>query len=178
VWQINPNVPDELCDVIDRLLEKKPARRYTSAGEVRDRLAELLNKAQTRGLGRRPFRALRGRRKRRIALAAAAVASIAAITLAGMTLWPPRERAENPPAADSPAIEATATAETSAAKFMAEIEEYSENELRFLLELAETGSAAEAAGAAGFSQQGDAEWNRELNRIERELDQLEADLEW
>src|SRR5215212_1761658 len=37
VWQLNKAVPDELCDIIDRLLEKKPGRRLASAEEVHRR---------------------------------------------------------------------------------------------------------------------------------------------
>src|SRR5262245_12250403 len=38
-WQVNKDLPDEVSDVIDRLLEKKPGRRFSSAEEVQDKLA-------------------------------------------------------------------------------------------------------------------------------------------
>jgi len=36
VWQVNSAVPDELSAVIDRLLEKRPAKRFVSAAVVAD----------------------------------------------------------------------------------------------------------------------------------------------
>ena len=65
VWQWNKDVPDELSDVIDRLLEKKPSRRLASADEVRQELATLLSRVQQQGLGRRRFASLRSKRGRR-----------------------------------------------------------------------------------------------------------------
>ena len=59
VWQSAKEIPDELCDVIDRLLEKKPGRRFANAEEVRERLASLLSRAQRDGLGRRRFARIR-----------------------------------------------------------------------------------------------------------------------
>lgn len=38
-WQLNKDMPDEVCDVIDKLLEKKPGRRLNSAEEVQQQLA-------------------------------------------------------------------------------------------------------------------------------------------
>ena len=73
VWQLNKDVPDELCDIIDRLLEKKPARRLASAEEVHRRLATLLSRVQLHGLGRRRVTRWRGRRGRRNLLAGLAI---------------------------------------------------------------------------------------------------------
>jgi eukaryotic-like serine/threonine-protein kinase len=42
VQDINPTVPDELADVIDRLLEKKPSRRFAAADEVQQSLLRAL----------------------------------------------------------------------------------------------------------------------------------------
>ena len=49
VWQLNPRIPDELADVIDRLLEKKPSRRFATAGEVQQALACALSRLQQPG---------------------------------------------------------------------------------------------------------------------------------
>jgi eukaryotic-like serine/threonine-protein kinase len=46
--QIDPRIPDELGDVIDRLLEKKPSRRFASASEVQQVLAGILGREQRR----------------------------------------------------------------------------------------------------------------------------------
>jgi serine/threonine-protein kinase len=41
-WEANPETPDPLSDIIDRLLEKKPHRRFASAEQVASVLAETL----------------------------------------------------------------------------------------------------------------------------------------
>jgi eukaryotic-like serine/threonine-protein kinase len=86
VWQSNTNVPDELSDVIDRLLEKKPNRRFTSAEDVRRQLAELLSRAQQFGLGRRRFAGWRGKRgRRRLWMAVTNLAAV--LTVVGVSTW-------------------------------------------------------------------------------------------
>ena len=52
-WQVNDDIPDELSDIIDRLLKKKPSRRFSNALEVKESLARLLANMQQRGLRRR-----------------------------------------------------------------------------------------------------------------------------
>jgi hypothetical protein len=92
VWEVNRNMPDELCDVIDNLLEKKPNRRPSSAEEVQQQLSGLLSRAQQRGLGRRRWRAWRGRALRRRAAWAAALAAIVGVVAAaviGIAAWWP-----------------------------------------------------------------------------------------
>ncbi|MDA1230601.1 MAG: serine/threonine-protein kinase [Planctomycetota bacterium] len=48
VWQVNAAIPDELSDIIDRLLEKRAHRRFASATAVREALIRLLNETQQR----------------------------------------------------------------------------------------------------------------------------------
>lgn len=55
VWQVNHDVPDEVADVIDRLLAKKPSQRFASADDVQAALAALLSTVQSGGLQRRKF---------------------------------------------------------------------------------------------------------------------------
>jgi len=47
-WQVNAVLPNELSDVIDRLLEKRPSKRYPSALAVRDALTRILQQLQSR----------------------------------------------------------------------------------------------------------------------------------
>ena len=47
-WQVNAELPNELSDVIDRLLEKRPSRRFASALAVRDALTRILQQLQNR----------------------------------------------------------------------------------------------------------------------------------
>ena len=46
VWQDHPEISDELSDVIDQLLEKKPARRFATAGQLQTTLQGLLARVQ------------------------------------------------------------------------------------------------------------------------------------
>jgi len=85
VWQSNKDVPDDLSDVIDRLLQKKPGHRYAGAAEVRQELAAILSRVQQYGLGRRRLVNWRGRRGRRKLWALAG--SFAAVAAIGAGLW-------------------------------------------------------------------------------------------
>ncbi len=85
VWEINPGIPDELCDVIDRLLEKKPSRRYASAAEVQQALAAALSRLQQPRAwrGGRWFRRLR-RHRWKLSAGAGIVAVATAIAWFGL----------------------------------------------------------------------------------------------
>lgn len=48
VWQVNPAVLDELSMAIDRLLEKRPSRRYANATAVAESLTRILQQLQSR----------------------------------------------------------------------------------------------------------------------------------
>ena len=64
VCEIAPHIPDELTDVIDRLLEKKPSRRFATAGDAQQAMAGVLSNLQQprRWRTRRWVRRLRGHR--------------------------------------------------------------------------------------------------------------------
>ncbi len=47
-WQINGDLPTDLSEAIDRLLEKRPAKRFASALAVRDVLTRILQQLQNR----------------------------------------------------------------------------------------------------------------------------------
>ena len=88
VWQLNKDIPDELCDIIDNLLEKKPSRR---PGERRGRAAAVVAAVEP-GAAARPWPTALAWLERqasapRIAWAAAATV-IAALTVAGATRLP------------------------------------------------------------------------------------------
>jgi eukaryotic-like serine/threonine-protein kinase len=91
LWEINRDMPDELCDAIDGLLEKKPSRRPSSAEDVQQQLSQLLSRVQQQGLGRRRWRgwrALRARRMRWVAAIFAGVLLAAATTIGALRWWP------------------------------------------------------------------------------------------
>ncbi|XZE18682.1 serine/threonine-protein kinase [Pirellulaceae bacterium SH449] len=48
VWQINHAIPDSLSKSIDRLLEKDPAKRFSSATDVADALTRILKQMHNR----------------------------------------------------------------------------------------------------------------------------------
>ncbi len=50
-WQINSQLPYEVSDVIDRLLEKRPFRRFPSALAARDAMTKILQQLQNRKPG-------------------------------------------------------------------------------------------------------------------------------
>jgi TolB-like protein/Tfp pilus assembly protein PilF len=77
VTELKDDLPVELGEIIERCLEKEPADRFSSAGEVRDRLDAL-----RRGL--RAGEVVAGERPRRLALVGALV--IVAV-LAGVSGW-------------------------------------------------------------------------------------------
>ena len=52
-WEVNADVPDDLADIIDRLLEKKPSRRFESAVELKESLTRQLATLQQWGIRRR-----------------------------------------------------------------------------------------------------------------------------
>jgi hypothetical protein len=82
VWQINSQLPDSLCYLIDQLLEKRPNKRPASASEVKDRLLRTLQRTQSHhpGLWTRCKRVIHRRGKAIAAVALLVVLSIGLFT--------------------------------------------------------------------------------------------------
>lgn len=76
VWEINPEIPDELCDVIDQLLEKKPRSRFADAAQVQAALSQALVNIQHPGRHRIRANLRRWMRKRDRALSAGTTATV------------------------------------------------------------------------------------------------------
>jgi serine/threonine protein kinase len=152
----NRNVPDELSDIIDRLLEKKPSRRFESAEHVRARLAGLLSRIQQFGPNRRVFTRWRSKRGRRIILAA--VAAVAATVLAiGSVIW---------------FVETRSAPETTTA---IPIETFTGSEAEFATNLDATqATLGSAAHRPVYIRTHDDAWQHELQSVERELDRIES----
>jgi eukaryotic-like serine/threonine-protein kinase len=83
VWQINTAIPDELSTVIDRLLEKRPARRFANAAAVADSLTRILHQRQNR----RPSLTTRLRSWERRHQMVSWTAATALIAAAGLLAW-------------------------------------------------------------------------------------------
>lgn len=83
VWQVNAAIPDELSTVLDRLLEKRPTKRFATAAQVADALTRILQQIQHR----RPSLSTRlrswGRRHRGFSWTAASLL----IAAAGLLIW-------------------------------------------------------------------------------------------
>jgi serine/threonine protein kinase len=160
VWQWNKDMPDELSDVIDRLLEKKPGRRFGSADEVRQKLASLLSHVQQHGLGRRRFagwHSKRGRRKMWGALAALGAAALAACVVTWIsTGWP----GSTAPSPSSTALDADPVIQ---------------GEADFLTNLRDVHNSLNAAASESvYLHGGDESWQREIKSLERGLDKIES----
>jgi hypothetical protein len=117
-WQVNADIPDELSDIIDRLLEKKPSRRFSSALQVKESLARLLANMQQRGLRRRG-RVARFLRRHALLAGGAAVCVLLAVVAATLMWLRPHSNEPGDVAASAPAGEVSQVAdggETSTAR--------------------------------------------------------------
>ena len=86
-WQCNSEIPDALSRIIDRLLEKNPARRFASAGELQQELERVLADVQRGRLGRRRRWATSSRAKLLGAIVCAAI--VLALAFAGWKMIDP-----------------------------------------------------------------------------------------
>jgi eukaryotic-like serine/threonine-protein kinase len=161
VWQRNSAIPDELSDLIDRLLEKDPARRFASAAEIQQQLASLLSRLQQHGLGRRRFRGWRSRRMwKRVAIGVAGAALIAAIAVAIGALAPETSTTEGPPS----------TAEIAADKLLIE------SEGQFAGDVHEARSALDHSSSSSYYlKSGDDPWNQEMESLRQDVTRLESE---
>lgn len=106
VWEINANIPDELADVIDRLLEKKPSRRFGTASDVQQALARVLTRIQQPQLWRahRWLRRIKRRRWQFLAAASVGLAVTSYGLLAGWFRTVPSADRKSPATNYSPAL--------------------------------------------------------------------------
>ena len=81
--QINPDLPQELSDMVMKLLEKDPARRFAAAGEVVQAIQALERKLAREAAEPTEALAAAPRRRRRLPLVFAAVAALVLLGLAG-----------------------------------------------------------------------------------------------
>lgn len=93
VWQVNSDIPDDLSDIIDRLLEKKASRRFESAVEVRESLVRLLARTQQYGTRHRSH-VMKLIRRRPFLTSGAFFCLISVIAIASMFVSPKVVRTE------------------------------------------------------------------------------------
>jgi serine/threonine protein kinase len=178
-WESNANLPDELCDVIDRLLEKKPARRFATAEEVSQTLAELLSRAQQRGLGRRRWRIGRPRQTKWTVLSATLIAA----SIVTFAIWngagehqPPKpDQQASPGVVDSMPDSATVSPEVITASDRQKETEFKASNEEFAAEAQSVRNAtARLSNESVYLQNGDEEWSRTIHEIDHALKELEA----
>ena len=157
VWQSDPTIPDELSDLIDRLLEKKPTKRPASAAAVQEQLASLLSRWQSHGLRRR--RHWHWRNFRRPVAAGIAALALAA-TVAGATLWlVPWQSGQTQP--------------DSRAALAAQAAPFIKADNQFTAELQSVQHVLTGNPPETFYLQGDDSWARELEALKQDVAQME-----
>jgi serine/threonine-protein kinase len=172
VWQANPEIPDELSDLIDQLLAKKPSRRPATAADTSRQLAAQLSHFQQFGPSRRKWAGWRGRRGRRRVLGA--VAAVLAMALAATTY----QFTSSPTTIEAPPNTETNQAETNQAELRQSVDQALALEGSFSSDLEAAHQAvAESEGQATFSSTGDDAWSRELEAIDREMRSIESEPE-
>jgi eukaryotic-like serine/threonine-protein kinase len=152
----NKDIPDELADIIDQLLEKKPSRRVASAEEVRQRLAHQLSHVQQFGRSRRSFSVWRYRRGRRKLLAVLSIL-VAAVAATGGALW----------------FAETARNRTTSEPLPAESSAGGESEFFTSLETARQ-TLDNASRETVFTRARDDSWRREIESLQRDLKKIES----
>ena len=91
IRELNPEIPQDLADLVTRLHKKTPEDRIQTAGEVSDLLERRLNPPPPRLLtGSVDAPSIRPTHLWLTAVAAAAVAAIVCSIIAGVWLWTPR----------------------------------------------------------------------------------------
>lgn len=169
VWQTNKNIPDELSDVVDRLLEKKPGRRLATADEVQQELATLLSRVQQQGLTRRRLGSWRSRRMRRRVWGAAAAISLIVAAI-GVTSW----WNSSTPEGSGPTTVGTVDEKLRIAATI-EGAEAIQLDAQFFDGLAEAQDRLETVqGQSIFLQQGDSAWDDAVKSLQRDLETLES----
>ncbi|MBA3484839.1 MAG: serine/threonine protein kinase [Pirellulales bacterium] len=169
VWQANKDIPDELSDVVDRLLEKKPSRRPATADEVQQELATLLSRVQQQGLTRRRLGSWRSRRMRRRVWDAAATISLIVAAI-GVTSW---WNSVAPEGSGPPTVGTVDENLRNAAAI--EGAEVIQLDTQFFDGLAEAQDKLEAIQRqALYLQQGDSRWEDAVKSLQRDLETLES----
>jgi hypothetical protein len=158
VWHWNKNVPDELCDIVDQLLEKKPSRRLANAEEVRQRLASLLSRVQQHGL--HGCSAGGSRRKRRCLMLLAGSAVAATAVVGAVATW-------------------IASAWTSSAYptglTITKVEELKSDGTEYALNLQYVQESLNQTGRESvYLQHEDDAWHREIKSLQNDLDKIES----
>lgn len=161
--EANAEIPDELSDIIDRLLEKKPQRRFATADQVAAALTLALATLQQPGLPRRRSAVRRLWRRHRtwaiVSLGAAGIA--AALGVAGYF----HNQRPDPTVLPPGLAEVLASSGSPRMDYVTELNRL-EDDLQQLEPL-------HLPGASRFLQHEDAAWHTSLSALEHDLSRAE-----
>jgi eukaryotic-like serine/threonine-protein kinase len=171
VQEINPSIPNDLADAIDRLLEKKPARRFASAEEAQQTLSRALAAIQkpSPSPARRWFRKLS--RRRRVPLVFAACFSATLVIGGGWVIYHWTHPGSTVVNGDTATTQSAPVDNAVAATFLSDQEAFS----RQLSQVQQSLSEMERDPRRGISaiQGADHFWRAEFRSAETEVSNLE-----
>ena len=187
VDEVNPAIPVDLADIVERLLAKAPARRFSSARELEARLSTILSELQQggrlrrRGWWRRWSRVARHWRKAAQLASAGVLCVLVGMFISGREPLLPQgdpDRTGNPvqvvarqagsdlrPAGPNPVTESPLEPDTFDSEFRTTL---------LMLRLAEAASPAEQPSQAG--EAGLDPWDQERLAVESQIEWLTQEL--
>lgn len=193
VWQTNKDIPDELSDLIDRLLQKKPNRRPATAAAVSAQLAGMLSRIQQYGSIRRRWPRWRWRNHRRLVTGMLAAGLLAVIAVGVQQYFPALSSAPGDANEQAELIERLEQAEQRAnqdalewnltetrqqnqqREFQDAFEQEFEYDAQFNEELQHTRhEVIQSERASVFGSLGEDPWSREVESLRNELTDIEA----
>lgn len=175
VWQVNPEIPIELSDLIDRLLEKKPQRRFASAEDAQAALERILRDSlrPRRRMKSQLRRWWRHQRTRILTLATVvALAGAAVFAFAPVDAGSGVETAES----GSPPVKTAAPEAPSNPAKPRGIADPDFNAIQLQIQRDLNAIEANVSRSGGIIQTGTAAWDAEISSIQRELSRLESEL--
>jgi len=191
VWEINPEIPDGLCDIIDRLLEKKPRSRFFDAGQAQLSLSRALVNVQQPGRHRFHTTFRRWMRKRGKAIAGAIAVTVCGLSAAFLFPLDSGEKAIAPVSAAAGAKEVKRpvaeflnadAGEAKADGILSEIAGEQRLERSFVDEISEVEAAlsnlesSHTFEGSGFLHDGTIAWGTEIEDLHRRLTAVEDSL--
>jgi len=196
VWEINPEIPNELCDVIDQLLEKKPRSRFSDAAQIQATLSRALVNVQQPGRHRIRAKLRRWMRKRGRALSTAVTATVCVLAATFALMPDPdgktADSTSNADASgavgqtdsghDRPDVDDATSDEAGADGILSQIAGEQRLERNFVDEINAVESAlrnlesSHSSEGSGFLHDGTIGWGAEIDDLHRRLAAVEQSL--
>mgnify|MGYP002623180636 CR=1 FL=1 len=183
VWEINPEIPDGLSDVIDRLLEKKPYKRFASAEATRAALLKVLGKLQQPSASRRRSAFRRRLRARRWwIVSATAMAVVVGAGLVGSRLFDAEPAGVPAPGTpetvnqEPPQPEASPLVLSQLAAIEAGPADMFDSEMLETQQRLQALEMANASSAGGIVRPMGDDWQRDVQELKERLSAMEESL--